>query len=140
MQNRCDAHWMARRFQRPGLAGWVALAVAAGWMSLAANPGRAQSPPKPQPVERVAAAPVAPPAQAVAPTGAQPASGMNQHDPNRQIEAQSAELFQMAASLKAAVDKTTKDMLSVAVMRQAGAIEQLARTMRDEMKPMVKKN
>jgi hypothetical protein len=38
------------------------------------------------------------------------------------------------------VDKTTKDQLSVAVVRQAGQIEKLARAMKDEMQPVVKKH
>lgn len=102
---------------------------------MAANSGMAQSAPKPQLGEHGAADSTVQPTSAAASSDAKPASS-----PNQQIESQCAELFQMASGLKTAVDKTTKDMLSVAVMRQALAIEQLARKVRDEMKPMVKKD
>lgn len=42
----------------------------------------------------------------------------------------SANLLKLANSLKAAVDKTTQDTLSLAVIRQADEIERLARKMR----------
>jgi hypothetical protein len=45
----------------------------------------------------------------------------------RKIAAQSAQLLQMATELKAEVDKTSKDVLSVSVVRKADAIEKLAR-------------
>jgi hypothetical protein len=45
----------------------------------------------------------------------------------------------MAPALKAAVDKTTKDELSVKVVRQADHIEKLAHTVKDQMRPAVKR-
>lgn len=53
-------------------------------------------------------------------------------DPNNPVAVQSANLLKMAYSLKTEVDKTTKDMLSVAVVRQAAEIEQTARKMRSK--------
>jgi hypothetical protein len=47
-----------------------------------------------------------------------------------QIAAESADLLKLANSLKAEVDKTTPDTLSVTVVRQAAAIEKLAHQMR----------
>jgi hypothetical protein len=44
---------------------------------------------------------------------------------------QSANLLKMATILKAEVDKSNKDTLSLAVIRQAEAIEHLAHNMRD---------
>lgn len=50
------------------------------------------------------------------------------------------DLLKMADELKAEVDKTTKDELSVAVVRKADQVEQLARHLEDEMKPELGKN
>ncbi len=49
---------------------------------------------------------------------------------NQQFAEQSALLLKLATELKAEVDKTTKDTLSVAVIRKADEIEQMARGMR----------
>jgi len=51
-------------------------------------------------------------------------------DPNNPVAVQTANLLKLAYGLKSEVDKTTKDTLSVAVVRQAGEIEQIARKMR----------
>lgn len=51
-------------------------------------------------------------------------------DPKNPVAVQSANLLKLAYNLKAEVDKTTKDTLSVTVVREAGEIEQLARKMR----------
>jgi hypothetical protein len=40
----------------------------------------------------------------------------------------------MAIALKAEVDKTTKDTLSLGVIRKADEIEKLAKTVREKMK------
>jgi hypothetical protein len=48
----------------------------------------------------------------------------------KQIADDCANLLKLANGLKADVDKTTKDELSVTVVREAGEIEQLARKMR----------
>ncbi len=57
----------------------------------------------------------------------------------QQIRDECADLFKMATALKAAVDKTTKDELSVKVVRQADHIEKLAHTVKDQMRPAVKR-
>lgn len=58
----------------------------------------------------------------------------------QQINDACVNLLKMANELKAAVDKTNKDMLSVAVVRKAGEIETLAHQVKDEMRPEVGKN
>lgn len=58
----------------------------------------------------------------------------------QQINDECANLLKMANDLKAAVDKTTKDMLSVVVVRKANEIETLAHHVKDEMRPEVGKN
>ncbi len=52
----------------------------------------------------------------------------------REIVDQSVQLLKMAIELKAEVDKTTSDTLSVGVIRKADAIEQLAREVKDGAK------
>lgn len=51
-----------------------------------------------------------------------------------QIAAESTQLLAMAVELKAAVDKTNKDTLSLNVIRKADAIERLAKTVREKTK------
>ena len=48
----------------------------------------------------------------------------------KEASSEAAELLKMATALKTEVDKTTKDTLSVAVVRKAGEIEQLAHKVR----------
>jgi len=48
----------------------------------------------------------------------------------QEVADEAAHLLKMATDLKAAVDKTTKDQLSVGVVRKAGEIEQLAHKVR----------
>jgi hypothetical protein len=50
----------------------------------------------------------------------------------QQIAGQTADLLKMASDLKSAVDRSTKDTLSVTVVRKANEIEQLARKVRTE--------
>jgi len=57
-------------------------------------------------------------------------------DPLRQqINNQCADLLTMANTLQSAVAKTTKDELSVTVVRTAGQIEDLVHKLKDEMRP-----
>lgn len=51
-----------------------------------------------------------------------------------QLTADTAKLLKLAAELKVAVDKTTKDQLSITVIKKAGEVEKLAHKVRDEMK------
>jgi hypothetical protein len=58
-------------------------------------------------------------------------SGQTAPNPNEpKVARQCADLLKMAAELKTEVDKTTKDTLSVAVVRKAGEIEQFAHKVR----------
>jgi hypothetical protein len=68
-----------------------------------------------------------------------PAPGQQQNPPagnvpadprKQQIASECANLLKMATDLKTEVDKTTKDTLSLSVVRKAGAIEQLAHKVR----------
>ncbi len=52
----------------------------------------------------------------------------------KQISDESTRLLAMAIALKVEVDKTTKDTLSLNVIRKADEIEKLAKTVKDRMK------
>lgn len=52
----------------------------------------------------------------------------------RQIADDSAKLLKLAADLKAEVEKTDKDTLSLNVIRKADEIERLARSVKEKMK------
>jgi hypothetical protein len=52
----------------------------------------------------------------------------------KQINSDSAKLLKLATELKAEVDKTDKDTLSVSVIRRADAIEKLAHDLKEKMK------
>lgn len=53
----------------------------------------------------------------------------------KQISDESSQLLAMALSLKAEVDKTNKDTLSLKVIRRADEIERLAKTVKEKIKP-----
>jgi len=55
----------------------------------------------------------------------------------KQIAADSAQLLKLATELKTEVDKTNTDMLSIPVIRKAGEIEKLARSVKQKGKPAV---
>jgi hypothetical protein len=52
----------------------------------------------------------------------------------KQIADDSARLLKLATDLKSEVDKTTKDTLSLSVIRKAGEIEKLAHDVKEKMK------
>jgi hypothetical protein len=52
----------------------------------------------------------------------------------KQISEDSANLLKLATELKTEVDKTSKDTLSLTVIRKAGAIEKLAHDVKENMK------
>lgn len=52
----------------------------------------------------------------------------------KEITDDSAKLLALATALKAEVDKTNKDMLSINVIRKADEIEKLAKSVKDKMK------
>jgi hypothetical protein len=72
------------------------------------------------------------PASAIPAPPISPAAIEALKDPRqRQVASECADLFKMATDLKTAVDKSTKDELSVEVVRKAGEIEQYARKVKD---------
>lgn len=67
-----------------------------------------------------------------------PAASNPSHDKNalrrKQLAEDSDRLYALAVALKAEVDKTNKDVLSLAVIRKADEIEKLAHNVKEEMK------
>ena len=105
----------------------------------AQTPAQAPAPAPPQPNEAVAsvADTTSPATTALESTPQQPAKAAPVSaggGPRQKIDSQCADLLKMAASLKSEVDKTTMDELSVAVVRTADEVEQLAHKMKDEIK------
>ena len=116
---------------RWGLSGWlcalaavVALAGAAGLGMLRSHAQTASPPPALNPPGSVSA-------QASTAAQQNQRQGEAADDASRrEIASECADLLKMATALKAEVDKSNKDTLSVAVVRKAGEIEQFARQLR----------
>ncbi len=70
----------------------------------------------------------------LAQTPPQPVQPETVQQKREQLAADSARLLKLATELKADVDKTTKDQLSITVVKKADEVEKLARKVRDEMK------
>ena len=56
---------------------------------------------------------------------------------SRTFENDTDKLFQLATELKAAVDKTNENLLSLEVVRKADEVEKLAKKVREKMKEAV---
>jgi nitric oxide reductase activation protein len=72
------------------------------------------------------------------PASGQPAAQKTEDlnaDRKKQIADESARLLKLATDLKVEVDKTTKDTLSLNVIRKADEIEKLAHTVKEQMRP-----
>jgi hypothetical protein len=102
------------------LACGVVLALAVG---LGRMHGHAQSAPAP------AKTPIVPAPDELQ-EQAPPAAGSANETRQQEIARQCNDLVKLAADMKAEVDKSTKDQLSVTVVRKASEIEQLAHKMR----------
>lgn len=99
-----------------------------------AQPVSVPTPPVQQ--QTVPAAPaVASPQSAEPALAALPPAPPDSSDPRKLVNWECADLLKMANDLKAVVDKTNKDELSIAVVRKAGEIEQMAHKLRDDMRP-----
>ena len=61
-------------------------------------------------------------------------------DRKRQVAEGSAKLLRLATDLKAEVDKSGKDTLSLKAIRKADAIEKLARSIREKMTLTIRSN
>jgi hypothetical protein len=122
---------VATASRRRRRAGWLCALLGLGTFAVAAAGllyGHAQS----SPAQSATAAAQAPASQLnnLSAQGAlpskQPDGGATQDPQKQEIANEAADLLKMATVLKSEVDKTTKDQLSVKVVRKAGEIEQLA--------------
>lgn len=106
----------------PHAAALVVCLSLSGWAQQAGNP------------DHTAPEPGSAPKQAQ-PTSAGKDSGKaSATDSKRQMADDAARLLQMATELKAEVDKTNKDTLSLKVIRDAESIEKLAKGVRQQLK------
>ena len=80
-----------------------------------------------------AAAVISPPENQAKPTKQQKATAADS-ERRKQISADSTQLLAMAVALKAEVDKTNKDVLSLNVIRKADQIEKMARAVKERMR------
>lgn len=109
---------------KPALSGALLFILAAG--AVPCGTGQ-QNAPAPKPVaDNPAASPV--------PSSAPPPPDSPTEAREKQIASESAQLLKLATELKAAVDKTTKDTLSVEVIRKADAIERVARGVKEKIR------
>jgi hypothetical protein len=126
-----------RRSGRWAMASVCILAMGA---SVGGRPQQAQPPSRQQgngaaPTAAPGAGPQSPGATTLA-TGSPPNGGLNPDAPiaerRDQIAADSARLVKLASELKAEVDKSSKDTLSVSVIRKAEEIEKLAHSVKEK--------
>jgi type VI protein secretion system component VasF len=121
--------WLgSRRGQFCVLASCAVLAVAAaaGLLRGHAQSAPAQSSDASAPAAAVPKIIASAPPRAIVQQPTPPAGNTPEEARKREITNECADLLKMATDLKLEVDKTTKDTLSVAVVRKAGEIEQLA--------------
>ena len=107
--------------------GAMAACGAVVWL-LMALPSAAQSSPTAPPAEKTQGAALSAANSQAAP----PPSGEAVR--KKELAEDSARLLQLANDLKAEVDKTNKDILSMSVVRKAEEIERLARAMKEKTK------
>lgn len=111
----------------------VALLVGVGGVA-----GQGQFVPS-QPTQRNPAPPSLPPIDGGSGEGLPPSVVARQararnDDRQKQLVADTNKLLKLATELKAEVDKTNKDVLSVDVIKKADEIEKLAKSVKDRMK------
>lgn len=97
-------------------------------------PRNSSSPPSTPPATS-AARPAPPPSSAALPVP--PPANAGGDAARQQINNECVNLLKMANELKAAVDKSNKDTLSITVVRKADDIEALAHQVKDEMRPEI---
>ena len=95
-----------------------------------AQDGRPAANPPGTPPQASSAAPQA----AAGQTPSQQSNVPSDSEQKKQISAESTQLLAMAVALKAELDKTNKDVLSLNVIRKADEIEKLAHTVKEKTK------
>lgn len=123
----------SRPFSRAGIVACVVLfaTLPAGYMLRSQAPNPSQPIPGPE-----ASRPLDPNAIMTMHEQQQKKANVNaaNEERKRQISDDSAKLLKLATDLKAEVDKTNKDTLSMGVIRKADEIEKLAHAVKEKMK------
>ena len=128
--------------------GWAALLLAGAALSSNQQAQQPQQTPEtgqqqasPPPASKTSATPDPGPSRpwtAPSPLAVPAAQNSNFSSANaarqKELAAKSAELLKLATELKAEVDKSNKDTLSLTVVRKAGEIEKLAHGIKEKMK------
>jgi hypothetical protein len=135
--DRCDEFRQdARLSSRSWVRNFLGLAVFAfGSISVAAGQQPAQQPTQASAAEPPAAQPAAAQAPATAEAtvdASKPATPQTQEQ--KQLADDTAKLLILANELKAELDKSNKDTLSLGVIKKAEQVEKLAHKVRSEMK------
>jgi hypothetical protein len=120
-------------------SAWACILAGLAAIAMAPVAGVGQTPSQPQDSHLRAAAIFAPAPKPQAPSQAQQAISQQavtdgapaSAQPANPVVLQTAALLKLATDLKAEMDKTTRDMLSVGVVRKAGEIERLAHQVRN---------
>jgi len=142
----CDRSWQpigwSRRLRR--LCGYAAVLMAVAALMGTVRAGAQQTPQdgQQQPTGSANEPGAGPPANASPPAvpssqSEAPKPGAVNAERRKQIADESAVLLKLATDLKAEVDKTTKDTLSLYVIRKADQIEKLAHDVKEQMKPAI---
>jgi hypothetical protein len=113
--------------------GWALACIAVAFLTCSAQTGR-QSP---SPDSDKSAVPTEAPQQVRDQQTPKPAPNDARSEREKQIAEDNAKLLKLATDLKAEVDKTSIDTLSLSVIRKADEIEKLAHSVREKMKQTV---
>jgi hypothetical protein len=133
----CKTDWPQARRSRIATAGGLMLVAAIALLTGAAQPGQApsQNPDKPYLLPEANRLPDANDQMKMRTQDAKQQSfDAANTERKKQISDDSTKLLTLAMALKAEVDKTNKDMLSLNVIRKADEIEKLARNVKEKMK------
>jgi hypothetical protein len=133
----CKTDWPQARHSRIATAGGLMLVAAIALLTGAAQPGQSpsQNPDKPYLLPEANRLPDANDQMKMRNQDAKQQSfDAANTERKKQISDDSTKLLTLAMALKAEVDKTNKDMLSLNVIRKADEIEKLARNVKEKMK------
>lgn len=118
------------------VAGGLMMALtSAGWSQLSSGRGSAQQQQQGQQQQQIPSlTPTVPPDMAPTPQMEQDQAKMRNVDRQKQLVSDTEKLLALANELKADVDKSNKDTLSLDVIRKADEIEKLAHSVKEKMK------
>ena len=114
---------------------WICVLIAVDAIAFASVAGEGlQQAANQKPSPEVVREPDSPQPNKIDAQQAKPSVAAASEERRKQISEDSANLLKLATELKTEVDKTSKDTLSLTVIRKAGAIEKLAHDVKEKMK------